>query len=86
MLHNHPNGLIPSLADLNELLNHKNDSGLVVGHDRSIYFYTKPDIKLSENDFTIAYLKSRYYTDVKLKNESAMEELARMHKFEFKAL
>lgn len=85
-IHNHPNGLIPSLADLNELLNHKNASGLVVGHDGSIYFYTKPDIKLSENDFTIAYLKSRCYTDVKLKNESAMEELARMHKFEFKVL
>ncbi len=85
-IHNHPNGLIPSLADLNELLNHENASGLVVGHDGSIYFYTKPDIKLSENDFTIAYLKSRYYTDVKLKNESAMEELARMHKFVFKVL
>ena len=85
-IHNHPNGLIPSLADLNELLNHENASGLVVGHDGSIYFYTKPDIKLSENDFTIAYLKSRYYIDIKLKNESAMGELARMHIFEFKIL
>ena len=44
------------------------------------------DIKLSENDFTIAYLKSRYYIDIKLKNESAMGELARMHIFEFKVL
>lgn len=52
-LHNHPSGYPPSLSDIATLsLKSKNDSvgmGLTVGHDGSIYWYTKASKRLTSN-------------------------------------
>ena len=43
IIHNHPRGLPPSIADINELLVHNDAVGITVGHNGSIYYYTKPE-------------------------------------------
>lgn len=48
LIHNHPRGLPPSVSDLNELLNHKNVSGITVGSNGSIYYYSKPNDEINE--------------------------------------
>ncbi len=52
-IHNHPSGYPPSLSDIATLsLKSKNSSvglGLTVGHDGSVYWYTKANKKMTRN-------------------------------------
>ena len=43
LIHNHPGGSPPSIQDINELLSHSLTTGITVGHDGSLYYYTKPN-------------------------------------------
>lgn len=84
-IHNHPNGTPPSIADINELLKHKNAFGITVGHTGSLYYYSKPSKKINEDDYKIALRKMMHYNgDTKM--EKAMEYLAEKFEFEFKIL
>lgn len=84
-IHNHPNGTPPSIADINELLNHKNASGITVGHTGSLYYYSKPKEKINESDYRIALRKMMNYNgDAKI--EKALEYLAEKFEFEFNIL
>ena len=42
LIHNHPQGLPPSISDINALFKNKNVSGITVGHNGSIYYYSRP--------------------------------------------
>ena len=84
-VHNHPGGSPPSIADLNELLNHDNAVGITVGHTGSIYYYSKPNKKIEESELAIALRKVKGYTG-NVRNEKALEELSEKYKFEFKIL
>ena len=85
LIHNHPRGLPPSVEDLNELLTHKNTVGITVGHDGSIYYYSKPSSKITNFDFAVAFKKNKKYNGVE-QYEKAMEELAKQFNFIFRRL
>lgn len=84
-IHNHPKGLPPSIADINELLNHKDTIGITVGHNGSIYYYTKPNKIIIKREFNIAISKYSKYTEITA-YEKAMQELSEQYEFEFKIL
>lgn len=85
LIHNHPRGLTPSVEDLNELLTHGNAVGITVGHDGSIYFYSKPSGEIKDSDFAVAFRKCKMYNGIR-QYEKAMEELAKQFDFEFRIL
>ena len=84
-IHNHPRGAVPSLADLNELLMHKNARGITVGHDGSIYLYSKPSRTINTFDLLVATRKVKGYNNIE-KDEKILEELAKQFSFEFRKL
>lgn len=84
-IHNYPLGPAPSIADLKELLNHKNAVGITIGHTGNIYYYSKPNGELEKRDWAVALRKTEEYTG-NVKEEKAMEELAKNFGFEFKIL
>ena len=85
LIHNHPRGLTPSRADLNELLRHNNVVGVTAGHDGSIYYYTKPNKKISEFDFQVAYRREKEYNGI-LRYEKTLERLSEEFGFDFRKL
>lgn len=85
LLHNHPRGMPPSLSDLNALVRNKYVTGITIGHDGSIYYYTKPKKLISTADFEIAMRKYSRYTDI-TGMEKALEELSRTYEFKFEKL
>lgn len=56
LLHNHPGGYPPSDGDINALLKYGTKAGVTVGHDGSIYYYTKPNEIINESDVSEKYL------------------------------
>ena len=55
IIHNHPSSSPPSLTDLNELLSTKNASGMVAGHNGSVYHYTRPTREIPDSEFLDHY-------------------------------
>jgi hypothetical protein len=85
LIHNHPKGLPPSIVDINELLNHSRTAGITIGHNGSIYYYSKPLRKITEFDFVIAFKKSKKYNGIE-QYEKSIEELAKQFGFTFSIL
>lgn len=85
LIHNHPRGMPPSLGDLNALVGNKNVSGITVGHDGSIYFYSRPQKEISRADFEVALRKNSRYTEI-TNLEKALTELSKDYGFEFRKL
>lgn len=70
LIHNHPEGMPPSIDDLNALIQNKNIQGITIGHDGSIYHYTRPDRVILEQEYQHAVLKiSRLNVDDNIKKE-----------------
>lgn len=86
LIHNHPRGLPPSVADINELLTHENVSGITVGHDGSIYYYSRPQRYIAEEDERRAYMKSANYLRGIEKYTDTISILAESFEFEFKKI
>ena len=86
LLHNHPYNGVPSVADINELLNHENVAGITVGHKGSLYYYTKPNGHIEEYHFTVAKMHNKKYNDKTLIDEKAMSCLATQYQFDFRVL
>lgn len=82
LLHNHPSGFPPSINDINALYNNTNVSGITVGHNGSIYYYTRPNAIISDDDWNIAMRHFNKFSDV-----TAMEKtlvlLSKKYQFTF---
>ena len=85
LIHNHPHGYPPSTGDINALYRNKNVSGITVGHDGSIYYYTRPQKQIEAFDFAVAMRKYKEYTEV-TGQEKALEDLSREYGFIFRKL
>ena len=85
LIHNHPKGFPPSITDINELLDHENAVGITVGHNGSVYYYTKPTKKITKFDRYVAIRKTKGYNDIE-SEEKVLEELAKHFGFTFKKL
>ena len=85
LIHNHPAGLPPSIADINTLLENNNAVGITVGHNGSIYYYSRASKKIEERELDVALMKHKSYNFLK-QYEDAMFDLARTAGFEFKIL
>lgn len=90
-IHNHPSGYPPSLSDIASLsVKSKNNTvglGLTIGHDGSVYWYTKNNIKFdkrSYNDYSklIEKLRKIGYNEVRAQ-ELALLELSQYYGFNF---
>ena len=84
-IHNHPGGTPPSMADINALLSNKDAVGITVGHNGSIYYYTKPNVIVEQRDYRVAAMKCGMYNGTEYR-EKILEELARQFDFEFRRL
>ena len=84
-IHNHPRSFPPSIVDINELLSHKNAVGITVGHNGNIYYYTKPNRKITKFDSVVAKRKVKKYNGIEFE-EKYLEELAKQFEFTFKKL
>ncbi len=85
LIHNHPRGLPPSLGDINALMRNKNISGITVGHDGSLYHYTRPKKTISDDDFNIALKHFSGYTEITAM-EKTLELLSKKYGFKFEKL
>jgi hypothetical protein len=85
LLHNHPKGLPPSISDINALLKNKNVSGITVGHNGSIYRYTRPNKEITKSDWSIALRRHKKYSDI-TSMEKALSDLSKEFGFEFEIL
>ena len=85
LIHNHPRGLPPSLSDINALFGNKNVSGITIGHDGSIYYYSRPDSVISNDDWSIAMKHFNSYSETTAM-EKALELLSAKFGFVFEKL
>lgn len=90
-IHNHPSGYPPSLSDLASLQQrNKNNTvkyGLTIGHDGSVYWYTRPNKRIprSTNEFynnQIEKFSKMGYNEV-IAQEKTLELLSEVFDFEF---
>ena len=85
LLHNHPRGLPPGLSDINALTKNENVSGITIGHNGSIYRYTRPEKEITKSDWAIALRRYKEYSDV-TSMEKALADLSKDYKFVFEIL
>ena len=90
-IHNHPSGYPPSLSDFASLQQRsKNNTvkyGLTIGHDGSVYWYTRPNkripkIALSKYSHQIEKFKKMGYNEV-IAKEKTLEMFSNLFEFEF---
>ena len=90
-IHNHPSGYPPSLSDFASLQQRsKNNTvkyGLTIGHDGSVYWYTRPNkripkIALSKYSHQIEKFKKMGYNEV-VAQEKTLEMFSYLFEFEF---
>ena len=79
-IHNHPRGLPPSITDINTLLLNKNAVGISAGHDGNLYYYSKPNKKITKRDLAVAEMHFLEYNYL-IRQEMALNLLA--ERFEF---
>lgn len=82
LLHNHPNGLPPSISDINALIDNINVSGITLGHNSSIYYYTRPNVRISDDDWNIALRHFNKFSEV-TSMEKALDLLSKKYGFSF---
>lgn len=80
LIHNRPTGMPPSPADINELLKLRNAVGITVGHDGSIYKYTKPTRMIDLRDWDVSM---RHYNNFSEKTAQEKTMLLLSQKYGF---
>ena len=85
LLHNHPQGLPPSISDVNALLKNKNVSGITVGHNGTVYRYTRPEREVPLFDWRVELRNFKEFT-ASTSMEKALESLSKKYGFEFEIL
>jgi len=88
IIHNHPDSSVPSLADINALLDNERAAGITVGHNGNVYYYTKPESQIKAMDFSIAFMKTKAYNivDESMRREEVLGYLSKKFKFRFEKL
>lgn len=86
LIHNHPNSTPPSNTDINALFGYSNVEGITVGHNGSIYYYTCPEVPISDFEYKVAIAHYKEYTDEAVRMEKALERLSEKHHFVFRKL
>lgn len=82
LMHNHPDGLPPSINDINALMKNKNVAGITVGHDGSLYYYTRPQTEITVDDWNTALENyERFSQDTA--EEKALDLLSKKYGFVF---
>ena len=86
-IHNHPQGMPPSAADINAAANNKYKRGLVVGHNGRVFVYEVHDgfehIPPGIYNRTIGKYRKRGYNEYEAQLE-AMSDLSRTYNFTLK--
>lgn len=85
LLHNHPRGLPPSIYDINALLKNKNVSGITVGHNGSIYRYTRPNKEIPSDEWNIAMKHFKEFSEPTAM-EKSLEILSQKYGFIFERI
>lgn len=85
LLHNHPRGLPPSISDINALLGNKNVSGITIGHNGSVYRYTRPNKEIPLDEWNIAMKHFKEYSETTAM-EKTLEILSRKFEFVFEKI
>ena len=80
LIHNHPRGMPPSIGDINALAVNKNVAGITIGHDGSIYYYTRPQKIITQKDFELAVSRYTRYSEITA-TEKALDDLSMSHGF-----
>ena len=80
LIHNHPRGLPPSIGDINALLKNDNVSGITVGHDGSIYYYSRPNSEITDDDWNIVLKHFNKHSEITAM-EKALEVLGKKYGF-----
>lgn len=66
-------------------MRNNNISGITVGHDGSLYHYTRPKKTISDDDFNIALKHFSGYTEITAM-EKTLELLSKKYGFKFEKL
>lgn len=82
LIHNHPKGLPPSISDINVLLLNENVCGITVGHNGSVYYYTKPNNIITQDDWDVTMMHFKKYSEITAM-EKSLEILSKAFEFEF---
>lgn len=82
LIHNHPDGLPPSINDINALAENKNVAGITIGHDGSLYYYSRPIVPIDVDDWNIALKHFNKYSQ-NTAEENALRALSKKYGFEF---
>lgn len=82
LIHNHPKGLPPSISDINVLLQNENVCGITVGHNGSVYYYTKPNNIITQDDWDVTMMHFKKYSEITAM-EKSLEILSKAFEFEF---
>ena len=85
LLHNHPRGLPPSVSDINALFENKNVCGITIGHNGSVYYYTRPNKKIPNLDYEVKLRHFKEYDEI-TNIEKALGSLQEEFGFTFKKL
>lgn len=82
LIHNHPKGLPPSISDINVLLLNEIVCGITVGHNGSVYYYTKPNNIITQDDWDVTMMHFKKYSEITAM-EKSLEILSKAFEFEF---
>ena len=86
MIHNHPSGLPPSLPDINNLYEYSPGAmGITVGHDGSVYLYSRPKKIIPKSDYIVELMSKKEYSET-TGMELALKSLSSQYGFIFKKL
>ena len=85
LIHNHPRGLPPSIGDINALFDNQNVSGITVGHDGSLYYYTRPQKEIQKFDYNVKLRHFKEFDEI-TNIEKALESLQEEFGYIFKKL
>ncbi len=85
-IHNHPYSSIPSLSDLNVLVKRaKQNIGIIICHNGTIFVYTKPSVEIREMDYQVALTKYKIYSKMTCEDKG-FADLGQDYDFEFRRL
>lgn len=85
-IHNHPFSSVPSLSDLNVIASRSAQKfGVIICHDGTIFTYSKPKAKISEQVYEAALTKHKKYSRMTMEDKG-FNELGNIYGFEYERI